>query len=110
KPDSLVLFSQAQTLSTTDSRPFDAAADGLIMAEGYVALVMKTLDRALADGDPIQAVVRGLGVASDGRGKSLWAPRREGQIRAMQRAYRRGADVARLQYLECHATATQLGD
>src|SRR5690606_18227960 len=37
-------------------------------------------------------------------------PRREGQICAMQRAYRRGADVARLQYLECHATATQLGD
>jgi len=110
KSDSLVLFSNAQTLTKDDSRPFDANADGLIMSEGYVALVMKTLDRAIADGDPIQAVVRGLGVATDGRGKSLWAPRKEGQIRAMQRAYRSGADASRLQYQECHATATQVGD
>ncbi len=110
KSDSLVLFSNAQTLTKDDSRPFDANADGLIMSEGYVALVMKTLDRAIADGDPIQAVVRGLGVATDGRGKSLWAPRKEGQIRAMRRAYRSGADASRLQYQECHATATQVGD
>ncbi|MBI1246282.1 SDR family NAD(P)-dependent oxidoreductase [bacterium] len=110
KSDSLVLFSNAQTLTKDDSRPFDANADGLIMSEGYVALVMKTLDRAIADGDPIQAVVRGLGVATDGRGKSLWAPRKEGQMRAMRRAYRSGTNPARLQYLECHATATQVGD
>ncbi|MFI4876049.1 MAG: beta-ketoacyl synthase N-terminal-like domain-containing protein, partial [Blastopirellula sp. JB062] len=110
KSDSLVLFSNAQTLTKDDSRPFDSGADGLIMSEGYVALVMKTLDRAIADGDKIQAVVRGLGVATDGRGKSLWAPRKEGQMRAMRRAYRSGVDVSRLQYLECHATATQLGD
>ena len=97
-------------MSSTASRPFDADADGLIMSEGYVAVVMKTLERALADGDPIQAVVRGLGVATDGRGKSLWAPRKEGQIKAMQQAYRSGVDMAGLQYLECHATATQLGD
>ncbi|HTU26664.1 MAG TPA: beta-ketoacyl synthase N-terminal-like domain-containing protein, partial [Pirellulales bacterium] len=106
----LVLFSHAQAMSSNSSRPFDADADGLIMSEGYVAVVMKTLERALADGDPIQAVVRGLGVATDGRGKSLWAPRKEGQIKAMQRAYRSGVDMAGLQYLECHATATQLGD
>ncbi|EAQ79138.1 type I polyketide synthase [Blastopirellula marina] len=110
KSDSLVLFSNAQTLTKDDSRPFDSGADGLIMSEGYVALVMKTLERAIADGDQIQAVVRGLGVATDGRGKSLWAPRKEGQMRAMRRAYRSGVDVSRLQYLECHATATQLGD
>jgi len=110
KNDSLILFSAAQTLSTDGSRPFDANADGLIMSEGYVALVMKTLKRALADGDPVQAVVRGLGVASDGRGKSLWAPRKEGQMKAMQRAYRSGVDMAGLQYLEAHATSTLVGD
>jgi acyl transferase domain-containing protein/acyl carrier protein len=106
----LVLFSAAQAMSSNASRPFDADADGLIMSEGYVAVVMKTLERALADGDPIQAVVRGLGVATDGRGKSLWAPRKEGQIKAMRQAYRSGVDMSGLQYLECHATATQLGD
>jgi len=110
KNDSLVLFSAAQTLSTDGSRPFDADADGLVMSEGYVALVMKTLRQALADGDPVQAVVRGLGIASDGRGKSLWAPRKEGQMKAMQRAYRSGVEMAGLQYLEAHATSTQVGD
>ncbi len=110
KSDSLVLFAHAQTLSTTGSRPFDADADGLVVGEGYVCLVMKTLPRAQADGDRVLAVVRGLGVSSDGRGKSLWAPRQEGQIKAMQRAYRDGLDMAQLQYLEAHATATQVGD
>ena len=51
KSDSLVLFSHAQSMSATGTRPFDADADGLICSEGYVCLVMKTLPRALADGD-----------------------------------------------------------
>jgi acyl transferase domain-containing protein/NAD(P)-dependent dehydrogenase (short-subunit alcohol dehydrogenase family) len=110
KGDSLVLFSIAQSVSATGSRPFDANADGLICSEGYVAVVMKTLPRALADGDRILAVVRGLGVSSDGKGKSLWAPRKEGQIKAMERAYRGGVEMSELQYIEAHATATQLGD
>jgi acyl transferase domain-containing protein len=110
KGDSLVLFSQAQSMSSTGTRPFDADADGLICAEGYVALVLKTLPRALADGDPIQAIVLGAGMSSDGKGKSLWAPRKEGQVKAMERAYRNGLDMGSLQYIEAHATSTSLGD
>ncbi|MGD9721270.1 MAG: beta-ketoacyl synthase N-terminal-like domain-containing protein [Pirellulales bacterium] len=110
KGDSLVLFSNAQSMSETGTRPFDADADGLICGEGYVALVLKTLPRALADGDPIQAIILGLGVSSDGRGKSLWAPRKEGQVKAMERAYRHGLDMSTLQYIEAHATSTNLGD
>jgi len=106
----LVLFSQAQSVSATDSRPFDDRADGLVVAECYVAVVVKTLDRALADGDPIQAVIRGIGVSSDGRGRSLWAPRREGQVEAIRRAYGQGVEPADVQYLEAHATGTALGD
>ncbi len=110
KSDTLVLFSHAQSLSARGSRPFDADADGLILAEGYVALVIKTVARARADGDQIQAVIRGIGMSTDGRGKSLWAPRKEGQVLAIQRAYEPDIDVARLQYLEAHATSTQIGD
>jgi|GEM_PF-774000 len=110
KSDSLVLFSNARAMSATGTRPFDADADGLIVGEGYVAVVMKTLKRALDDGDKVFAVVRGLGVSSDGKGKSLWAPRKEGQTKAMERAYRDGLDVADLDYVEAHATATKLGD
>ncbi len=109
--DGQMIFSRAQSASRRGvSSPFDMRADGLIPSEGYVAVVVKTLDRALADGDPIQCVIRGIGVASDGRGKSLWAPRKEGQILAMRRAYQSDADIARLQFVEAHATSTRVGD
>ena len=108
--DTLVVFSQAQTLSTAGSMPFDERAEGLVPAGGYVVMAMKTLERAMADGDNIQAVICGLGVSSDGKGKSLWAPREEGQIEAISRAYRHGIDFCNLQYLEMHATSTQVGD
>lgn len=108
--DSLMLFSRAQSASARGSCPFDAEADGLVAGEGYVAVVLKTLPQALADGDPICAVIRGIGISSDGRGKSLWAPRKEGQVLAIQRAYEGGLDMGRLQYIEAHATSTPVGD
>ena len=108
--DSLILFSQAQSISAECSCPFDAQADGLVGGEGFVALVVKALDRALADGDPIHAVIKGIGISSDGRGKSLWAPRKEGQMEAIWRAYAGGVDIGRLQYIETHATSTKVGD
>jgi acyl transferase domain-containing protein/acyl carrier protein len=110
KSDSLVLFSAAQSVSNAGSCPFGADADGLITAEGYVALVIKKLSRAIADGDRIRAVIRGLGVASDGKGKSLWAPRQEGQVLAVERAYPNTTDISRIEYIEAHATSTQVGD
>ena len=110
KSDTLVLFSHAQSLSAKGSRPFDADADGLILAEGYVSVILKTVARATADGDRILAVIRGIGMSTDGRGKSLWAPRKEGQMLAIRRAYEPDLDVAQLQYLEAHATSTQIGD
>ena len=110
RTESLLVFAKAQAMSASQSRPFDTEADGLLLGEGYVAIALKTLERALSDGDPIQAVVRGLGVSSDGRGKSLWAPRKQGQIQAIRRAYQAGVEMADVQYIEAHATATQVGD
>ncbi len=107
---SLVLFSQAQALSATGSFPFDARADGFVSSDGYAAVLIKTLPRARADGDRIYGVIRGIGISCDGRGKSLWAPRKEGQIEAIRRAYHAGLDPARIQYIEAHGTSTQLGD
>ena len=110
KSDSLVLFSAAQSVSNTGSCPFGEAADGLVTAEGSVAIVIKTLSRALADGDRVRGVIRGLGVASDGKGKSLWAPRQEGQAMAVERAYADPADLGQIDFIEAHATSTRVGD
>ncbi len=110
KQDSLILFSQARSCSATGSRPFDADADGLVNSEGHVAFLIKTLERALADGDKIHAVVRGLGLSSDGRGRSLWAPRKEGQVEAIRRAYTGPIEPTEIDYVEAHATSTKIGD
>ncbi|MFO1093170.1 MAG: beta-ketoacyl synthase N-terminal-like domain-containing protein [Planctomycetaceae bacterium] len=107
---SLVIFSQAQALSSVGSFPFDARADGFVSSDGYAAVIVKTLTRALADGDRVWGVVRGIGLSSDGRGKSLWAPRREGQVLAIRRALAGGIDVSSLGYVEAHGTSTQVGD
>ncbi|MCH2200384.1 MAG: acyltransferase domain-containing protein [Fuerstiella sp.] len=106
----LVLFSQAQSVSGTGTRPFDQDADGLISSDGYAAIVLKPLSKAQADGDSILSVIRNLAIGSDGKGKSLWAPRREGQINAVRRAYNAEVSPSTLQYIECHATSTQVGD
>jgi acyl transferase domain-containing protein/NAD(P)-dependent dehydrogenase (short-subunit alcohol dehydrogenase family)/acyl carrier protein len=107
---SMALFSKAQALSATGSYPFDSRADGFVSSDGYAAVVLKTLSRALADGDRIHAVIRGIGLSSDGHGKSLWAPRKEGQIEAIRRAYSDGVDPSGIQYIEAHGTSTQVGD
>ena len=108
--DSLVLFSRAGSVSKTGSRPFDAGADGLVAAEGYVILLLKTLEKAIQDGDSIAAVIRGTGYSSDGKGKSLWAPRKEGQVLAIERAFGQTLSKKRVQYVEAHATSTAVGD
>ncbi len=110
KSDSLVLFSAAQSVSAGKSCPFDNNATGLVTAEGYVALVLKTLPRALEDGDRIRCVIREIGMAADGRGRSLRRLRKEGQIIAMRRAYPESLHPEDVQYIEAHATSTQVGD
>ncbi|MDR2762106.1 MAG: phosphopantetheine-binding protein, partial [Planctomycetaceae bacterium] len=108
--NTLVLFSIAHSLSAKGSAPFTEQADGLIVGEGYVTVILKSLPQALRDGNSILALVRGVGISSDGKGKSLWAPRSEGQIESIRRAYDDSKTLEGLQYIECHATSTHLGD
>ncbi len=112
KFDSMIHFAHAQSLSTTGSCPFDEKADGFVPSEGHVYAVLKTLRQAKLDGNRIHAVIRGVGISSDGKGKGLWAPRQEGQIKAIERAYRGKNNelVRQLDHIEAHATSTQLGD
>ncbi|MBO4204876.1 non-ribosomal peptide synthetase/type I polyketide synthase [Micromonospora echinofusca] len=93
-------------------RPFDAAADGTVGGNGVAAVVLKRLDRALADGDPIHAVVLGTAVNNDGAGKvGFTAPSVAGQVDVIRRALR-DADVpaGSVGYVEAHGTGTELGD
>jgi acyl transferase domain-containing protein/phosphopantetheinyl transferase len=109
------VFSQLGALSRNGSiRPFHRAADGVLIGEGTGVIVLKRLDEALADQDRVYAVIRGTGVASDGRAASLFSPEPAGQVRAVRRAWEaagldpRATDALGL--LEAHGTATPAGD
>ncbi|MEM6469361.1 MAG: SDR family NAD(P)-dependent oxidoreductase [Planctomycetota bacterium] len=106
--DNLALFSQTQACSASGSYPFDQRASGLVSSEGYVAVVLAKADIARTAGLPILAELVGVGISSDGKGKGLWAPRQEGQTLAIRRATK--DKPLAIDYLECHATSTQVGD
>ena len=111
-PYAFVGFSRAGMLSPTGRcRAFDAAADGYVRAEGAGAVILKRLDRALADGDAIRGVILATGVNSAGRTIGLSLPNRDAQARLIGQVMA-DADVTpdRLAYFEAHGTGTQAGD
>ncbi|MEQ8970426.1 MAG: beta-ketoacyl synthase N-terminal-like domain-containing protein [Coleofasciculus sp. C1-SOL-03] len=92
-------------------RPFDADADGMMASEGIGMVVLKRLADAERDGDRIYAVIKGIGTSSDGRYKSIYAPRPEGQVNALRRAYQdAGCPPSSVGLIEAHGTGTVAGD
>ncbi|MGA6165067.1 beta-ketoacyl synthase N-terminal-like domain-containing protein [Amycolatopsis magusensis] len=106
------VFSQLKALSPSERiRPFHRDADGILIGEGTGVVVLKRLADAERDGDRIYAVVRGTGVASDGRTASLVNPDSGGQVTAVRAAWRAAdLDPASIGLLEAHGTATPAGD
>lgn len=110
-PEYYISLSVLGALSRDGATPLSADSDGFVPAEGAGAVVLKRLDDAVRDGDPILAVVRGLGTSSDGNDNSVFAPSRDGQRRAMERALDQARlDPASIDYVELHGTGTTLGD
>ncbi|TDE34841.1 type I polyketide synthase [Actinomadura sp. 6K520] len=90
---------------------FDARANGYVRGEGGAVVVIKPLERALADGDRIYCVIRGSAVNNDGAGEGLTVPAQAGQEEAVRLACRRAAvGPADVQYVELHGTGTRAGD
>lgn len=110
-PQLFIQFCQIQALSRDRLRPFQAGAEGTLLGEGCGMLVLKRRADAEAAGDRIYALIRGIGIASDGRAKGLLAPRLEGEVLALQRAYAQsGIDPASVDLIEAHGTGTRVGD
>jgi 3-oxoacyl-(acyl-carrier-protein) synthase/3-hydroxymyristoyl/3-hydroxydecanoyl-(acyl carrier protein) dehydratase len=105
-------FTSLSALSPTgQSRPFHREADGLVPAQGAAVVLLKRLADAVADGDPILGVIRGVGLSNDGRSRGLLVPSEAGQVRAMRAAYASaGIAPETVSLVECHATGTAVGD
>ena len=90
---------------------FGAGANGFVRGEGVAALYLKTLERALADGDRIHAVVAATAVNNDGGGDSLVTPSFEGQEDLLRQIYDdAGLPAGAPLYVEAHGTGTDRGD
>ncbi|MCE9610758.1 MAG: aminotransferase class III-fold pyridoxal phosphate-dependent enzyme [Chthoniobacter sp.] len=93
-------------------RTFDASAKGTVFGHGCGVVVLKRLADALADRDPIYAVIKGAALNNDGAGKvSFTAPSVDGQAQVVALAHAlAGVTADTIGYVEAHGTATPLGD
>lgn len=111
-PESMVGFSKAGMLSPTGRcHTFDADADGYVRSEGGGVVILKPLAAALAEQNPIHAVIMGSAVNSDGRTKGLALPNPVAQEKLLRRVYgTAGVNPADITYVEAHGTGTSAGD
>lgn len=109
----LSIFYTQAGISAPDGRckPFGQSADGIGRGEGVAAVVLRRLDDAVADGQPIYAVVKSSVANHDGRSNGITAPSRRAQVAVMRRALTQAeVDPQHIAFVEGHGTGTVLGD
>ncbi len=113
RPEITLVYSNAGMLAPDGKCKFgDAAADGYVRSEGAGVVVLKRLSRAIADNDPIYAVIRGSAVNNDGQSSGLLvSPSRVGQEDVIRTALESaGLTPDTVDYVEAHGTGTLTGD
>jgi 3-oxoacyl-(acyl-carrier-protein) synthase/phosphopantetheinyl transferase len=99
-------FSRKQAI-----RPFDKRADGILPGEGGGFVVLRRLEDAIKDNQRIYAVLKNVGISSDGASASLMSPSSKGQVKALKNAWSKcNCNPQDIGYLEAHGTGTILGD
>ena len=111
-PSMYMSFSKTPAFTTNETiQPFDIDSKGMMIGEGIGMIALKRLEDAERDGDRIYSVIKGIGSSSDGKFKSIYAPRPEGQAKALNRAYDdAGFAPHTLGLIEAHGTGTAAGD
>ncbi len=112
RPEGTIGFSRASMLAPDGRcKSFDARADGYVRSEGAGVIMLKPVSRAVADGDPIYAVVRGTAVNQDGRTTGISMPNLLAQEQMLREAYQQaGVAPEDVQFVEAHGTGTPVGD
>ncbi|HEY0679171.1 MAG TPA: type I polyketide synthase, partial [Chitinophagaceae bacterium] len=111
-PANSIAFTKAGVLAPDGRcKTFDSRANGYVRGEGGGVVVLKKLSAALADGDPVHALLLGSAIGQDGRTNGLMAPSAESQEALLREAYKSaGISPNSIQYIETHGTGTLLGD
>ncbi|KJR88229.1 polyketide synthase [Sporothrix schenckii 1099-18] len=111
-PEFWISFSTCRLLSDTGrSIAFDERGTGFGRGEGCGLIVLKPLDQALRDNDPVRAVIVGTGLNQDGKTPGITMPSGEAQEALMRQVYRNaGLDPKECGFVEAHGTGTKVGD
>ena len=106
------VLERLKALSPTGrSRAFDQSADGYVLGEGVGAILLKPLDRALADGDPILGLLVGSAINHGGQTAGLTVPSAAAQAEVIRAALdRAGVTADSIGLIQTHGTGTSLGD
>ena len=106
-----VSFSDLGAYGSGLSAPFRAGSTGILTGEGAAVVVLRRLEDAIRDGDEVLAVIDGSAITNDGAGQHPLVPGRDGQRSCYELAYAdAGVLPADVDYVECHATGTPVGD
>ncbi|KAI0015454.1 reducing type I polyketide synthase [Xylariomycetidae sp. FL0641] len=91
---------------------FDAKGDGYGRGEGFATLILKPLSKALADGNPVRALIRSIGTNQDGfTSGGITQPSKDMQVRLIRDTYTKaGLDLKHTRFFEAHGTGTAIGD
>jgi len=111
-PGGFIGFSQASMLSPDGKcKAFDASANGFVRGEGAGMVLLKRLDQAIADGDPIQGVIVGTALNQDGHTNGISLPSTEAQAQLVRDACEdAGISPSEVVFVEAHGTGTAVGD
>jgi polyketide synthase PksN len=110
--DALIVLSEMEMLSATGRcHTFDKAADGTAFAEGVGIVLLKRLDDAIVDNDPIYGIICASGINQDGASNGITAPNGVAQEQLISNVYQKfQIDPEHISYIEAHGTGTKLGD
>lgn len=111
-PNKFLVMSQGQFASSEGlCRSFGDGGDGYVASEGVGAVLLKPLDRAIADGDQIYAVIKGSALSHSGKTSAYTVPNPNAQAQAIRQAVIESSVPAQaVSYIEAHGTGTVLGD
>ncbi|KAI1131887.1 putative polyketide synthase [Nemania abortiva] len=111
-PDMYLGLDRAHFLSPTGQcRAFDASADGYSRSEGCGVFIIKTMRDALAEGDRIHGIIKGIEVNQSGNAHSITHPHAPTQEQLFQKLLTKSkVDPHRITVVETHGTGTQAGD
>ncbi len=113
QPAITIAYSQSRMMAKDGRCKFgDARGDGYVRSEGTALIALKRLEDAIADGNPIYALIQGSAVNNDGRSSGfLTTPGGAGQEDLLRKAYQdAGVSPGQVQYIEAHGTGTRAGD